>query len=103
MPHYGLVPFPQAPPSPPLQHRTILHRPGNNGSLMASGAAAAIGQIPIPTSNGYRPHAEDKRLTRDAMEKYMQERNDMVIVILHAKVNLNTFLLPFQDSGQPGY
>jgi len=34
----------------------------------------------------YRPHIEEKKLTRDAMEKYMRERNDMVIVILHAKV-----------------
>lgn len=47
----------------------------------------------VPSSNGsgssglaYRPQHEDKRLTRDAMARYMNDRNDMVIVILHAKV-----------------
>lgn len=34
----------------------------------------------------YRPQIEDQKLTKDAMERYMRERNDMVIVILHAKV-----------------
>lgn len=32
----------------------------------------------------YRP--KDQRLTREAMKKYLRERSDMVIVILHAKV-----------------
>lgn len=46
----------------------------------------------VPSSNGggggpYRPQHEDKRLTRDAMARYMNDRNDMVIVILHAKVS----------------
>lgn len=36
----------------------------------------------------YRPQHEDKRLTREAMGRYMRERNDMVIVILHAKVRM---------------
>ena len=30
--------------------------------------------------------AKDQRLTRDAMKKYLRERGDMVIVMLHAKV-----------------
>jgi LAG1, DNA binding len=30
--------------------------------------------------------AKDQRLTREAMKKYLRERSDMVIVILHAKV-----------------
>ena len=32
----------------------------------------------------FRP--KDQRLTRDAMKKYLRERGDMVIVMLHAKV-----------------
>lgn len=39
----------------------------------------------VPTV--FRTHIEDKKLTKDAMERYMRERNDMVIVILHAKVS----------------
>ncbi|XP_067621062.1 suppressor of hairless protein [Eurosta solidaginis] len=51
------------------------------GPLMSTGLNSnnAVG---VP----YRPNIEDKKLTRDAMERYMRERNDMVIVILHAKV-----------------
>lgn len=50
----------------------------------------------VPSSNGgggghYRPQHEDKRLTRDAMARYMNDRNDMVIVILHAKVREGGF------------
>lgn len=74
MPHqFGLPGFGPAPPSPspPSHHARI----GN--AVVPQGASAAV----------FRPQIEDKRLTRDAMERYMRERNDMVIVILHAKVN----------------
>ena len=30
--------------------------------------------------------AKEQRLTREAMKKYLRERGDMVIVMLHAKV-----------------
>lgn len=92
MPHqYGLPGFEQNPPSPPSQHAALLPRfgggavvPGStDGSMITSTTTAAV----------YRPQIEDKRLTRDAMERYMRERNDMVIVILHAKVNICLFYL----------
>ena len=35
-------------------------------------------------STVFRP--KDQRLTRDGMKKYLRERGDMVIVMLHAKV-----------------
>ncbi|EFN65900.1 Suppressor of hairless protein [Camponotus floridanus] len=34
----------------------------------------------------YRPDQQDQRLTREAMERYLRDRSDMMIVILHAKV-----------------
>ncbi|KAG7204175.1 hypothetical protein KM043_002013 [Ampulex compressa] len=37
-------------------------------------------------SGVYRPDHQDQRLTREAMERYLRDRSDMVIVILHAKV-----------------
>ncbi len=74
MPHqFGLPGYAAAPsPSPPSHH------------------AGRIGNAVVPQSTVaavFRPQIEDKRLTRDAMERYMRERNDMVIVILHAKVS----------------
>lgn len=33
-----------------------------------------------------RLHGEDRRLTREIMERYLRDRNDMIVVILHAKV-----------------
>jgi len=32
------------------------------------------------------PIRPEKRLTKDAMERYLLDRNDLVLVILHAKV-----------------
>ncbi|XP_050306644.1 suppressor of hairless protein [Anthonomus grandis grandis] len=70
MPHqYGLpgIAHAQSPPTPPPQH----------GAMYPRFAGAVV-------PGGYR--GEDQRLTREAMEKYLRERSDMVIVILHAKV-----------------
>lgn len=86
MPHqYGLHGFEQTPPSPPSQHGALLPRigggavvPGSTGGSMTTSTATTV----------YRAQIEDKKLTKDAMERYMRERNDMVIVILHAKVNI---------------
>lgn len=87
MPHqYGLPGFAQTPPSPPSQ--ALLPRigggavvPGSTGGSMTTSSSTTV----------YRQQIEDKRLTRDAMERYMRERNDMVIVILHAKVRTFIF------------
>lgn len=90
MPHqYGLPGFAQTPPSPPSQHGALLPRigggavvPGSTGGSMTTTTATTV----------YRPQIEDQKLTKDAMERYMRERNDMVIVILHAKVVSNQIL-----------
>lgn len=80
MPHqYGLPGFAQTPPSPPSQHGALLPRIGGGAVVPGS-----TGGSMTTTSAIYR--MADNRLTRDAMERYLQERNDMVIVILHAKV-----------------
>lgn len=52
--------------------------PSNNNNNNGSGGGGMT----------YRPQMEDKRLTREAMARYMNDRNDMVIVILHAKVRI---------------
>lgn len=83
MPHqYGLPGFVQTPPSPSSQSGSLANRMHSGG-----------GQI-VPSNHSNIPirllerTIEDKRLTREAMERYMRERSDMVIVILHAKVKL---------------
>lgn len=86
MPHqYGLPDFAQSPPSPPSQHGALLPRIGGGAVVPAT---IGSGAGPMSNSNSniiYR--MQDTRLTRDAMERYMRERNDMVIVVLHAKVS----------------
>lgn len=82
MPHqYGLPGFAQTPPSPPSQ--ALLPRIG--GGAVVPGSTG--GSMTTTSTTVYRQQIEEKRLTREAMERYMRERNDMVIVILHAKVN----------------
>ncbi|GFY66558.1 suppressor of hairless protein homolog [Trichonephila inaurata madagascariensis] len=39
-----------------------------------------------PVDDRHRSKRKDQRLTRDCMKKYLRERGDMVLVILHAKV-----------------
>lgn len=69
-PQVGLVPASRGgPPGPPLHT-------GEYAPLMQPSA--------IVTRN------EEKRLTREAMERYLKDRNDMVLVILHAKVSFTT-------------
>lgn len=86
MPHtYGLPGFAQSPPSPPSQHGALLPRivsgavvPGSTGGSMTSN-----------TNMIYCQNTEEQRgLSQDAMEHYIRDRNDMVIVILHAKVSI---------------
>lgn len=80
MPHqYGLPGFAQSSPSPPSQHNALLPRvsgPPSTGS----------GSLNSNNSNSMFRLQEDNRLTREAMERYMRDRNDKVLVILHAKV-----------------
>lgn len=59
---------------------------GGGGSIMSTGLNTSVNSL-SSSATSYRTHIEEKKLTRDAMERYMRERNDMVIVILHAKVS----------------
>merc|ERR1711983_151581 len=56
----------------------------------ASSSLTMAGSMQTPPSSPpmsiERFGAKDQRLTRDAMKKYLRERGDMVIVMLHAKV-----------------
>lgn len=86
MPHqYGLPGFAQSPPSPPSQHGALLPRIGSGPVVPGSTG----GSMTANTSMIYRKNTEESRgLTRDAMERYLRDRNDMTIVILHAKVGI---------------
>lgn len=106
MPHYGLGGYVQTPPSPPTQqsgggphhgnsallptspshHMGLMSRMNYTNNQSPSGAGPPAGPPGL-----YSPRTfEEKSLTREAMEKYMRERNDMVIVILHAKVRCSS-------------
>lgn len=74
MPHQYGVPGLHSPPSPPQRTAERSVNQGGGGGTSA----------PSPL-NMLCPRM-DQRLTREAMERYLRERNDMVIVILHAKV-----------------
>lgn len=88
MPHqYGLSGYAQSPPSPPSQHGAIIPRIGAGGAVVPAGTGSAHG---TNTTQMLR-QIEDRRLTRDAMERYLSERSDMVLVILHAKVRFKFF------------
>lgn len=90
---YGLANYSQvAPLSPPLQqHGTSLIQHMGSSALVpvsgSNGSASSINSsIQTGTTTVYRSQYEEKRLTREAMERYLRDRNDMIIVILHAKV-----------------
>lgn len=97
----GITTFGQSTPQldSPLQHTgtlvpqhmgsstTIYTGSSENGSpnaVVSSSALQTTSQSAPTTSSLFR--SDDKRLTREAMEKYLRNRNDMIIVILHAKV-----------------
>jgi hypothetical protein len=57
----------------------------SNGSPAAAVVTSTALQTTSSTSSLFRT-GEEKRLTREAMERYLRDRNDMIIVVLHAKV-----------------
>ncbi|XP_076471669.1 recombining binding protein suppressor of hairless-like [Babylonia areolata] len=66
-------PSPLPTPSPPTRHLSEFEQPGGLR----------------PTSEYEVAHSEllqEKKLTREAMKKYLRDRGDQVLVILHAKV-----------------
>lgn len=91
---FGMSSYVQSPPSPPQSSQNALIPligGGGGGGALQNNNNLNNNNILVPSNNGggggpYRPQHEDKRLTRDAMAQYMTDRNDMVIVILHAKV-----------------
>lgn len=90
MPHqYGLSGYAQSPPSPPSQHGAIIPRIGAGGAVVPAGTGSAHGTN--TTTVTILRQIEDRRLSRDAMERYLSERSDMVLVILHAKVRFKFF------------
>lgn len=100
MPYGGISSYSQSPQlDSPLQHSgalipqhmgsgtAVFTGSENNGSPSAANVASSALQTTsqaAQTTSLFR--IEDKRLTREAMEKYLRNRNDMIIVILHAKV-----------------
>lgn len=86
MPHpYGMHGFNPNPSSPPGPQNVLATRSGQTSSVMMpnqSILASSSQTSALPVSR-----LEDKRLTREAMEKYLRDRNDMIIVILHAKAS----------------
>lgn len=88
MPHqYGIPGYgQQTPPSPPTHHGgALIPRLGGGAVIPVSANTNAGSMLPSGTPI-FRGPIEERRLTRDAMEKYLRDRNNMVIVILHAKV-----------------
>lgn len=103
MPYGGITTFGQSTPQidSPLQHTgTLVSQHLGNASTIYTGSSengspnnAIVSSTAIQTSQSAGTsttsslfRSDDKRLTREAMEKYLRNRNDMIIVILHAKV-----------------
>ena len=103
MPYGGITTFGQSTPQidSPLQHTgTIVTQHLANAATIYTGSSengspnnAIVSSTAIQTSQSAGTsttsslfRSDDKRLTREAMEKYLRNRNDMIIVILHAKV-----------------
>lgn len=74
MPHQFGVHGLHSPASPPQRPAERAMNQGGGGGVIA------------PSPLNMLSSRLDQRLTREAMERYLRERNDMVIVILHAKV-----------------
>jgi hypothetical protein len=99
---YGISAYGQSPQiGSPLQHTgTLIQQHMGTGTATIYAGSESNGS-PAPaalvtstalqttssssTSSLFRT-GDDKRLTREAMERYLRDRNDMIIVVLHAKV-----------------
>lgn len=110
---YGGISYSQSPQlDSPLQHSTALvpahmgtsnnvYTTGSesNGSPSGGGAGSVSSALQTTSQSALTTSLfrnDDKRLTREAMEKYLRNRNDMIIVILHAKVITYMLLLSCQ-------
>lgn len=82
MPHqFGMQGYNQNQLSPPSSHVGFVPRGSGGNTLLPSDLSTIV---PASASNSFR--VEEKKLTREAMERYLKDRNDMILVILHAKV-----------------
>lgn len=98
---YGISAYGQSPQiGSPLQHTgtlvqqhmgtgtaTIYAGSESNGSPAAVVSSTALQTTSSQSTTSLFRTGEEKRLTREAMERYLRDRNDMIIVVLHAKVN----------------
>ncbi|XP_033228162.1 suppressor of hairless protein-like [Belonocnema kinseyi] len=57
-----------------------------HGMQSAPSQTAVMPAFPRFGSGTHRPEYQDQRLTREAMERYLRDQSDLVIVVLHAKV-----------------
>lgn len=106
---YGISAYGQSPQiGSPLQHTGTLiqqHMVGSGTTTIYAGsesngspaAAAVVSSTALQTTSSQSTSSlfrtgEEKRLTREAMERYLRDRNDMIIVVLHAKVITDVLL-----------
>lgn len=92
MPHqYGMQGYNQNQLSPPSVGGGgyVARGSGAGGALLPSDLSS---MVPAGAASNFR--VEEKKLTREAMERYLKDRNDMILVILHAKVR--QFFLNFK-------
>lgn len=73
--------------APQQQHMSNVGYPGSESNGSTSTVTTTL-QTTTQATSIFR-NSDDKRLTREAMEKYLRDRNDMIIVVLHAKVSCN--------------
>ena len=96
---YGISAYGQSPQiGSPLQHTgTLIQHMGSGTTTIYAGSesngspAAAVSSTALQTTSSQSTSSlfrtgDEKRLTREAMERYLRDRNDMIIVVLHAKV-----------------
>lgn len=96
---YGISAYGQSPQiGSPLQHTgaliqhmgsgttTIYAGSESNGSPAAAVSSTALQTTSSQSTSSLFRNSDEKRLTREAMERYLRDRNDMIIVVLHAKV-----------------
>lgn len=100
---YGISAYGQSPQiGSPLQHTGSLIQQQHMGSGTTAiyagsesngspASAVVISTTALQTTSSQSTSSlfrtgDEKRLTREAMERYLRDRNDMIIVVLHAKV-----------------
>lgn len=98
---YGISAYGQSPQiGSPLQHSgSLIQHMGSGTTTIYAGsesngspaAAAVVSSTALQTTSSQSTSSlfrtgDEKRLTREAMERYLRDRNDMIIVVLHAKV-----------------